>query len=135
VLLEDEPEVAPARPSSARRRQGIAAADTGDVDLADVELEEGPSASAALRGVRHRRDDEDEDEEETVPSERAAAAPAPWGPLPAIILFPALLIMTLGGLMGYELLHTMMGYQQPQKPAAPLVRGVAKSLDMELRDQ
>ena len=37
--------------------------------------------------------------------------------------------------MGYELLHTMLGYQQPRKPAAPLVRFMAKTFDMELKDQ
>jgi len=29
----------------------------------------------------------------------------------------------------------MWGYQQPRKPAAPLVRELAKALDMELKDQ
>ena len=29
----------------------------------------------------------------------------------------------------------MMGYSQPKKPAAPLVRGIAKTFDMDLKDQ
>jgi len=123
VVLEDEPSTSP---SGKRRRPK---ADEGDVDLADVEEED---AAAALQGVRGRRSDEDDDAV-TVPSGRAA--PAPWGPLPAILLFPALLFVMLGGLMGYELLHTMLGYQQPRKPAAPLVRFMAKTFDMELKDQ
>ena len=61
--------------------------------------------------------------------------PVPWGIVPALFLLPAFALTLLGGLMGYELLKTMSGYQQPQKPAAPLVRGMAKSLDMELKDQ
>lgn len=128
VVLEDESE---ATPGGRRRKSKVRAAEdeAGDVDLADVEEE---SASGALRGVKARREEEEE-EAETVPGGRPA--PAPWGPVPAIILFPALLFITLGGLMGYELLHTMMGYQQPRKPAAPLVRGVAKTLDMDLKDQ
>ncbi|HEY3788247.1 MAG TPA: hypothetical protein VGL71_05290, partial [Urbifossiella sp.] len=128
VVLEDEPDASP----RARKKGKQAEEDEGDVDLADVE-EESASASAVLRGVKSRRQDEDEDEETTIPSGRAA--PRPWGPLPAIILFPALLVVTLSGIMGYELLHTMTGYQQARKPAAPLVRGIAKAFDMELKDQ
>ena len=107
--------------------------EAGDVDLAGVEEEPGESASAALRGVKSRRGEEEDEEEVTVPS--GQAAPAPWGILPALILFPSFILIVLGGLMGYELLHTMTSYQQPRKPSAPLVRGIAKSLDMELKDQ
>jgi hypothetical protein len=127
VVLEDEEEGPVARSGRKMKRPVV---EEGDVDLADVEEDD---ASAALAGVRARRHDEDEEEVVTVASGRAA--PRPWGPVPAIILFPALLVITLGGLMGFELLHTMMGYQQPRKPAAPLVRGMAKTFDMELKDQ
>ena len=103
-----------------------------DVDLADVELDdEDSSISAAMRKVKPR--DEDDDEAVTTPA--GVAAPSPWGPVPALILFPSFILVILGGLMGYELIHTMTGYQQPRKPSAPLVRGIAKALDMELRDQ
>ena len=99
--------------------------DAGDVDLADDEHEES-AASSALKGVKSRRLTDEDDEVEIAASGRAA--PKPWGPLPAIILFPAFIITLLGGLMGFELIHTMMGYQQAQKPAAPLVRGIAEHL-------
>jgi hypothetical protein len=123
VLLEDEGE-APARRSSNRS--------SGDVDLADVELEEEDSSvSAAMRKVKPL----DDDEEEEVTTVAGVAAPTPWGPVPALILIPAFILVIFGGLMSFELLHTMMGYQQPRKPAAPLVRGVAKALDMDLKDQ
>ena len=52
------------------------------------------------------------------------------------LLFRNLPTLTLvGGLMAYEMLQTMWGYQQPRKPAAPLTREIAKALDMELKDQ
>ncbi|HEX4608090.1 MAG TPA: hypothetical protein VH092_07785, partial [Urbifossiella sp.] len=121
VVLEDEDE---APPSSSRRRAAAAALDD----------EEGGSASSALAGVRGRRHDEDEDEDETVPS-GAVAPPAPWGIVPALVLFPSFVLLIVGGLMGYELLHTMTGYAQPRKPASPIVRGVAKTLDLDVRDQ
>jgi len=37
--------------------------------------------------------------------------------------------------MGFELIGTMMGYQQARKPGAPIVRYVAKTFDMDLKDQ
>ena len=38
----------------------------------------------------------------------------------------SMFLLFLGGLMGYELLHSMWGYQQPSKPAGILVEGIAK---------
>src|SRR5262249_55635453 len=118
-----------------------------DVDLvqsdSDIEAEEGEeeiSAAGALKGVKGRARfedddeelDEDEDEEEFA---RAPAAPAQWGVLPAIFLAPAFVIMILGSLIGYEMLHSMWGYHQPRAPGAPIVRGVAGMFDMEIKDQ
>ncbi len=112
--------------------------DSEDVDLADVDLaEEEESVGGALKGVKSKRrdDDDDEDEEETVAAGAGAYRPVPWGIVPTLFLVPAFVLTLVGGLMAYEVLQTMWGYQQPQKPASPLVRGLAKSLDMELRDQ
>jgi len=129
VLLEDEEEGAPKAKSGRKIKKP--AVEEGDVDLADVEEEESGSASSALRGVKRRL----ADEEEVEIAASGRAAPLPWGPWPAIFLFPAFIIVLLGGLMGVELVGTMMGYQQAKKPAAPLVRGVAKTFDMDLKDQ
>jgi hypothetical protein len=50
-----------------------------------------------------------EGEEEGAPQRAAAAAavaaPAVWGPLPAIVLLPCLVIMLLGTFMSYELVR------------------------------
>jgi hypothetical protein len=81
-------------------------------------------------GGGRRRQDDDEDDEPV-----GVAAPAPWGVIPAIVLFPSFVLLIVGGLMSYELLHTMTGYAQPRKPASPIVRGIAKQLDMDVRDQ
>jgi hypothetical protein len=133
VVLEDEDELKP----KARKRKAKGASDEDDVDLADVDLadEEDASASKALKGLKSPRTDEDEEEEEVVPAAAGAYRPVPWGPIPALFLFPALAISLIGGLMAFELLQTMWGYQQPRKPAAPLVRALATNLDMELKDQ
>jgi len=123
VLLEEEEEGAPAKP-----RQVVELVEEGDVDLAEVEDED--SVAGALKGVS-RQADEEEEEEEPV----GAYQPVPWGPIPALFLLPALLFVLVGGLMSYELLQTMWGYQQPKKPTAPLLRAIASNLDMELKDQ
>jgi len=125
VLLDDE---APAARRGGGRR-GL-----GDVDLAEVDEDE--DAAGALRGARRRRYDEDEEEEEDmVPASMAVARPVPWGPLPAIILLPTLVLTLVGGLVSFELLHSMWGYSQPRKPAAPIARSLADSFGMELKDQ
>ena len=129
VLLEDETE-APV----AKKGRKKAAEEASDVDLADVETdEEEASASKALKGVKGRG--RDEEEEEAVATPAGAYRPVPWGPVPAIFLALSFPFMLIGGLMGFQLVETMWGYQQPRQPTAPLVQGLAKSLDMELRDQ
>lgn len=139
VLLEDEEETAPVakkgkgKPGKAKKVADVE--DEGDVDLADVEeTEDDESAAGALKGARAKRADE-EDEEEAAAVPAGAYRPVPWGVVPALFLFPALILTLVGGLMAYELLQTMWGYQQPRKPAAPLTREIAKALDMELKDQ
>jgi len=130
VLLEEDEAPAP----KSRKMTKKPVEDEGDVDLADVEDddEEG-SAAAALKGVKKRPRDEEDEEEAAVPA--GVYRPVPWGVVPALFLAPALLFALVGGLLGYELLQTMLGYQQPQKPGAPIVRSLAKQLDMPLNDQ
>jgi hypothetical protein len=101
------------------------------VDAEDEEV----SASRALKGVKGRRTDEEEEEEAAMAVPAGAYRPVPWGPVPGIFLALAFPFMLIGGIMGYQLIETMWGYQQPRKPTAPLVQELAKSLDMELRDQ
>jgi hypothetical protein len=135
VVLEDEEVAAATARKGPKSFKGRKAADVeaGDVDLADVEVEDEDDAASALRGARKRHaDEEDEEEQEKVV---VVAQPAPWGWVPAVLLFPAMIFVLLGGLMGYELLHTMWSYQQTKKPTAPLTREVAKILEMEVRDQ
>jgi hypothetical protein len=135
VLLEEEEE-APVARKGARPRKPAADEEEGDVDLADVEAEEEEeSAAGALKGVKGRRRDEEEEEEEAAAVPAGAYRPVPWGVVPTLFLFPAFVLTLVGGLVGFELLQTMWGYQQPQKPAAPLVRGIAKQLDMDLKEQ
>ena len=137
VLVDDEEEEA--RPKARKKGATKKAEPTeeGDVDLADVDLadEDEESVSKALKGAKGRKGDEEDEDEEALAVPAGAYRPMPWGVLPALFLFPTLAFTLIGALMGFEILQTMMGYQQPRKPAAPLVRALATNLDMELKDQ
>jgi hypothetical protein len=136
VVVDDEEESPKARKKGPAKK--AKSDEEGDVDLADVDLadEEDASASKALKGLKGRRADEEEEEEEAAaPVAAGAYRPVPWGVIPALFLLPTLAVALVGALIGFELLQTMWGYQQPRKPAAPLVRSLASALDMELRDQ
>jgi hypothetical protein len=139
VLLEDEADAeAPAPKSKSKIKAKKKPAPTEeadvDVDLAEEPPEEDGSASKALKGAKAKK--RDEDEEEAAPAGAVIERPTkPWGLWPAFFLAPSLLVVLVGAIIGYELLSTMWGYQQPRKPAAPLVRGIADQFGMELRDQ
>ena len=127
VLLEEEE--APKAKGKGKAKKA-AEADEGDVDLAEVEEEaDESSVSKALKGAKARRDEDEEEEAAAVPA--GVYRPVPWGPWPTVFLLPAFIFMLMGAIMGYELLQTMWGYQQPRKPAAPLVQGIASTLEME----
>jgi hypothetical protein len=58
-----------------------------------------------------------DEEEGAVEEEEAAPQPvmvaAPWGPLPVIFGLPAVVVLFLVGLMGFELIQNMNGYHSP----------------------
>jgi hypothetical protein len=125
------------RKGKARRKKAKAEDDDEGVVDFDSDLEEGPSASKALRGVRAGEDEDEEEYEvgEAVEDEEgrpvAVAAPAQWGIWPGILMMPTVLIVFLGGLMAYELLHSAWGYQQGATPATPLVTFFADTAGMK----
>lgn len=106
----------------------------GDEDATAEYGEEQPSSSDSISGVMRRtkptlEPDEDEEDVRTV-----LAAPARWGPLPAIVLLPTLLLVFLGGLMSFEMIRGMWGYHQPAKPGNLIVRSVADAFGMKAND-
>jgi hypothetical protein len=121
VELEEE------EPVPARGRKRPSGEHEVEVSFDDDEAAAGGSASSALRGVRHTAD-EDEDEDEMAPV--GQAPPARWGVLPALVLMPCVLLLFVGGLMGYELVQGMWGYHQPYKPASLVTTEIAKMFDV-----
>lgn len=137
VVLEDEEAAPKAKKGGAKAKPKKLVAEEADVDLDDEE-DEG-SAAGALKGAKGKKRDADEDEDE----DEAATSPAgtvdrptkPWGIVPVLFLFPSLAFVLIGAIMGYELLNTTWGYQQPKKPTAPLTNAIAGVFGMELKDQ
>jgi excisionase family DNA binding protein len=141
VALEDEEAVDEAaetvqRPKkkAAKKKKPAADEESGDEDLGEM-LEAGDEEP--LEELADVEDDEavgGEEEEAEAPARApaVAAAPAPWGPVPALVLLPCVVVMLLAGLMGYELINNMLGYQQPGKVSGLLSEAVAKTFDLEL---
>lgn len=74
-------------------------------------------------------------EEEAFRAPRVVAAPtANWGALPAVLLFPCVIVMFLLTCMSFELLNNMWAYRQSTKPAGGIVRTFAELLGDKLPD-
>jgi hypothetical protein len=85
-------------------------------------------AATALAGDRRGRE-----RVRTEVVEKVIAPPPPrWGIVPTLALAPTLLIMVLGALMGFEVVRSSAGYQQPT--ASPIVRGLASTFGMTPAD-
>jgi hypothetical protein len=115
----DEGAKTEARPRRTGRRKAALDDDEGDLDL-----EIDPNA-------------EPEDEEEEVAVGAASAAPpAPWGPLPAVLLIPSVLILFVVALLTFELAGTMWNYRQPGHTTGfgIVLHPIAKYFDSTLPD-
>jgi hypothetical protein len=55
----------------------------------------------------------EEEEVKEVVREVQVAAPPLWGPLPALVMLPWVLVMFLVGLMGFELVQSAIGHRPP----------------------
>lgn len=96
---------------------------------ADVSEEEASISSVMRQRAKHTDEDEEEAEVRTV-----VAGPVRWGPLPAIVLLPTLLVSFLGMLMSFELVRGMWGYHQTTKPGNIIVRTMADQFGMKAAD-
>jgi hypothetical protein len=126
VLLDDESGDSGRRAAAVTGAGAAVAATRTKRPVAD-EDDEDESAGAALRDVRTR--DEYEEEVSARP-----APPAKWGPLPAAVLVPCLIFTFLGGIMAFELINGMWGYNHGTKPGGTFVRAIAGMLDMDPKD-
>ena len=125
VTLDDEGEESDegaeteARPRCAARRKAAVDDDEGELDLEIDPTEE-----------------TEEEEEEALVGSAAAAPPAPWGPLPALLLIPSVLILFVVALLSFELAGTMWNYRQPGHTSGfgIVLHPIAKYFDSSLPD-
>ena len=140
VVLDDETEEEPVKPkkktTTAKTKKRPAVDDDGDVvaedavSFDDMELDESMSASKALKGVTGEEEGDEEEQDERA----VVVGAAPWGPLPALFLLPTVFIVFMGGIMAFEMMHSMWGYHQPTKPASLVIDNVAQMLDMKPKE-
>ena len=90
-------------------------------------VEDDEPVTATRRPLREPGDDD-------APVRAVAAAPPVWGPLPAAVLLPSMIVLFLGSLMSFEAVRGMWGYHQPSRPAGALVRGVAETVAGKVAD-
>jgi excisionase family DNA binding protein len=130
VALEDEEEVDAAaetvqRPKKKAARQQAAAAASAEgealEELADVDDEAAVSEESVEEAPARGR-----------AAPVVAAAPAEWGAMPGVVMMFCVVFMILAGLMGFELVNNMVGYQQPGKVSGFLTESLAKTFDMDL---
>lgn len=100
-------------------------ADDDAVSFDDMELDESESASKALRGAKADADEDEDEKGQTV-----VVQTANWGVFPAVLMLPTVFVIFLGGIMAYELVHSMWGYHQTTKPASLVVDNVVKTFDL-----
>jgi len=128
VVLEDDDEQPVARKSGKARKQAFV--DVDDVEDADaVEAVDDEDEGQWTAATKDKLGDDDE------PIRTGGyMAPPRWGPLPAILLLPCLLIVLIGGMMSFEMIRGQWGYQQPNKPSDSLVRGLAGQFGFKTSD-
>jgi len=74
---------------------------------------------------------EGEEEEEPALTATAPQRPAEWGPVPALLLIPCVLVMFVVGLMGFELIQGMWGYHAHSKVSTLVIDPIARMFDSD----
>jgi excisionase family DNA binding protein len=119
VPLEDEEDVDEGAATVQRR----AAPAADDEDIEDI----GEDLDADL-------DAEPAAEEEEAVAVSAAAPPAEWGVLPALVMLPCTILLFVVALMSFELIQGMWGYHRGTKVSNLIIHPIAKMFDDTLPD-
>lgn len=117
VPLEDEEEYDEGAATVQRPAGGAAVEDEEGLEDLGEELDEDLNEAPAL-----------EEEVETAAVSAAAAPPAEWGALPALVLMPCTILLFLVALMSFELIQGMWGYHTGNKVSNLIIRPIAKML-------
>jgi hypothetical protein len=101
--------------SSVAEAEGESASEVVQLDDDGAAEVEDASAEEALADV----------EEEAAPVAAGSLPPAKWGPLPALVMIPCVIVLFIVGLMAMELMHGQWGYRQSYRPTSSITRGIA----------
>ncbi|MFO0876584.1 MAG: helix-turn-helix domain-containing protein [Gemmataceae bacterium] len=139
VAIEDGDEADDAAATVAKPRKAAAAAaaktraaalkDDASAEDLELDLDEKPAKSKKKQVVDDDDDDTDEDDDAV---SREPAAPAEWGALPAVLLFPTVIVLFVVGIMGFELMRGMYGFHRPTVVGKPLIDNIARQFDDSL---
>lgn len=55
-------------------------------------------------------------------------APAPWGPIPAILMLPCVVVLLAVGVMGFELVQNMLGYNKPNRVSGVILNPLTEKV-------
>ena len=122
VALEDEEEEADEGAATVQRKARAAGRSRprpqpGDLGWSDTG-EEDPYAGLGP----------DLDDEGKVQVEFRDTPPAPWGPVPALLMIPSVLVLFVVGLMGFELIQSMNAYQKGTKPTGLIIQPLTEAI-------
>ncbi len=117
VPLEDEEDYDEGAATVQRPAVGGAVEDEENLEALDEDLDREATA-----------------EEEAEPVAAAAAPPAEWGVMPALVLMPCTIILFVVSLMSFELIQGMWGYHKGSKVSNLVVHPIAKMFDDKLPD-
>ncbi len=123
---------AKAPPPKAKAKAKPAKVDDDEADADFGGLEDDEPAPKSKKGAKKKAaadDDIEEDDDDAPVGAAAAAPPADWGPLPAVLLFPTVIVLFFVGLMGYELIQGMWGYHRSTKVGRPIIDSIARMID------
>ncbi len=117
VALESEEEADSGAATVARPRRAVpSTAAESEEGLAEIEED--------LEG-----EPEEEEEAAVAAAPSAAAAPAQWGVLPALVLFPCTIVLFIVGLMSFEMIQGLWGYHRGAKVSRLVVDPIARMFD------
>lgn len=127
VALDDEDVEAQRAKKKKKKKQVEEDEDEDEEGIALGDDDDEDSVSSALEGVSG----DEYEVSEAADGPTAYAPPPKWGALPAVLMAPTVLIMFVGGIMAYEMLHSVWGAQQETKPTTPLVSWFANTAGLK----
>ena len=92
-------------------------------DEEGLDLEIDPTAES--------EEDEEEEEPVAVGASAAAAPNVEWGAVPAIFLLPAVIVLVVVGLMGFELIQGMWGFRKGNQVNSLILDPLSRAVDSE----